>query len=73
MKDHLASPRFVTRYAALRARRRPLLLPAVTHPQGTDANLPPPIIHGIYNGGLRRDQLLGDFATVQVTVGVGLR
>nr|WP_063571285.1 Ig-like domain-containing protein [Luteibacter rhizovicinus] len=69
MKDHLASPRFVTRYAALRARRRPLLLPAVTHPQGTDANLPPPIIHGIYNGGLRRDQLLGDFATVQVTVG----
>jgi hypothetical protein len=38
-------------------------------PQGPTAGIPAPVVHGTLNGGLRRDQLLGDFAIVNISVG----
>lgn len=67
MKDH-HPPQGNARYIALRGRRRHFLLPAAVrgaNTEGLDADLPAPIVHGTYNGGLRRDQLLGDFTPVQ--------
>jgi hypothetical protein len=71
MKDHQTNSGSTTRYLALRTRRRRLLRsPAVrARDNGAALLLPRPIVHSTYNDGLRRDQLLGDFATVQVTVG----
>ena len=69
MKDHHLSPGVAAGHVALRTRRRRLLLPPATRVATPNVTLPAPIIHGTFNGGLRRDQLLGDFATVQVTVG----
>jgi len=72
MKDHRPPQDTSARYLAGRAHRHPLpLSPAsrMSRADSPDAELPAPIVHGTLSGGLGRDQLLGDFATVQITVG----
>ncbi|HVI53534.1 MAG TPA: hypothetical protein VM621_00600, partial [Luteibacter sp.] len=64
MKDHHPTPG--PRNLALRERRRGLLQPSAGDAPDL---LPVPIIYGTYNGGLGRDQLLGDFDSVNISVG----